>query len=131
MRRQERLQYLGNWLIRLLVVWAALAQIAPTVFQVKQDTMTTYFSWALNPKIAWFIFALVVWWMLWRLDSHQARLECWFRDQEKKIHDQFNSQFQTLAQDTKNTRPDTVADVEKLLHRWDERIKKLESREPT
>ena len=96
------------------------------------------FMWAFLSTFWPLLVGAVTFLIVWQIQffrhvkkNQEAQFETWRGDQAVKIHDQFNSQFQTLAQDTKNTRPDTVADVEKLLHRWDERIKKLESREPT
>jgi len=52
-----------RWALRVgigfLTVWAALAQIAPDVFQVNKDSLRG-FGWLLTPMMGWILFPLVV-----------------------------------------------------------------------
>ncbi len=52
---------IGWILLTLISIWGALAQIAPTLFQVSEATVASWsFGWLLSPKIFWLLFPVIV-----------------------------------------------------------------------
>ena len=57
----------GKWVMSVLVVWAALAQIAPGIFQLQQESMM--WGYFVGPTVGWILLAIVAIYILFRLDS--------------------------------------------------------------
>ncbi len=103
MPSKSRIVPLGSVLVTLLAVWAALAKIAPKLFQISWEPPQGFFGHTLdylwNPALVWLALAVAAAWFGWiavvvfrrleiidgREQAREERFMAWLAHSEKKI----------------------------------------------